>query len=128
MEKYVKEIAALVGDLTKAAGRMFEKEHFRMINMVTAINQGGLGGKGGNRFAATGIREHKVIMNLRMDDGDDSLFRQWHRRFVAALGQVEGVHQEIVQQPAKETDFGKELKKVVENLRITYGEEFKRVS
>ena len=60
VEKYVKEIAALVADLTKAAGRMFEQEHFRMINMVSAISPGGLGGKGGNRFAAKGIAEHKT--------------------------------------------------------------------
>ena len=36
VEKYVKEIAALVADLTKASGRMFEQEHLRMINMVSA--------------------------------------------------------------------------------------------
>ncbi len=45
MEKYVKEIAALVADLTKAAGKMLEQERLRMINMVSAINPGGLGGK-----------------------------------------------------------------------------------
>ncbi len=44
------------------------------------------------------------------------------------MGQVEAAHEEIVQQLVKETDVGKELDKVVENLRITYGEEFKRVS
>ncbi len=40
----------------------------------------------------------------------------------------ERAHEEIVQQLVKETDLGKELDKVVENLRITYGEEFERVS
>ncbi len=44
VEKYVKEIAVLVGGLTKATGRMFEQEHLRMINMVSAINTGGSGG------------------------------------------------------------------------------------
>ena len=122
MEKYVKEIAALVADLTKAAGRMFEQEHFRMINMVSAISPGGLGGKGGNRFTAKRVMEHKVIINLRMVNGDKSLFRQGHQRFVAALGQVEGAHEEMVQQLVKETDFGNELDKVVENLTSTCGE------
>ncbi len=32
--------------------------------MVSAISPVGLGGKGGNRFTAKGIMEHKVIMNL----------------------------------------------------------------
>ncbi len=58
VEKYVKEIPDLMADLTKATGRMFEQEHFTMINMVSAVNTGGSGAKG--------IMEHKVIMNLRM--------------------------------------------------------------
>ncbi len=41
VEKYVKESAALVIDLVKPSGRMFEQEHLRMINMVSAINPGG---------------------------------------------------------------------------------------
>ncbi len=40
VEKYVKEIASLVFDLTKAAGRMFEQDHLSMTNMVSAINPG----------------------------------------------------------------------------------------
>ncbi len=54
------------------------------------------------------------------------MFRQWHRRFVTALDQVERAHEEIAQQLVKETDFGEELGKVVENLRITCGEAFNR--
>ena len=53
--KYVKEAAALVADLTKAAGRMFEQEHLRMISMVSANSPGGLGGTKGNRFITKGI-------------------------------------------------------------------------
>ena len=45
MEKYVKELTNTMIALTKGTGRMLEQEHFRMINMVTAINPGGLGGK-----------------------------------------------------------------------------------
>ncbi len=43
------------------------------------------------------------------------------------MGQVEGAHEEIVQQLVMEIDFGTELDKVVNKLRITYGEEFKRL-
>ena len=53
-QKYVRETAIMVYGLTKAAGRMFEQEHLRMINMVSAINPGGSGGQGGNRFTAKG--------------------------------------------------------------------------
>ncbi len=67
-------------------------------------------------------------MNLRMVNGDKSLFRQRHRRFITALGQVEGAHEEIIQQLVMETDLGREFDKVVGNLRGHYGEEFRRVS
>ncbi len=60
VEKYVRELAAVVIDLTKASGKMFEQEHLRMINMVSAINTGGSGATGGPRFNR-GIQEHKVI-------------------------------------------------------------------
>ena len=60
--------------------------------------------------------EHKVIMNLRMVNGDKSLFRQWHQRFITALGQVGGAHEEIVRQVVKEMGLGRELDKVVDNF------------
>jgi hypothetical protein len=62
VKQYVKEIAALVADLAKATGRMFEQEPMRMIIMVTSIHLGGVGG--GSRFT-TGLMEHRVIQNLR---------------------------------------------------------------
>ncbi len=42
-EMYVEKIVNLVIYLTEASGRMFEQEHFRRINMVSAINTGGSG-------------------------------------------------------------------------------------
>ena len=39
VEKYVKELTNTIIAMTRATGRMFEQEHFRMINVVTAINQ-----------------------------------------------------------------------------------------
>ncbi len=64
-------------------------------------------------------QEHKVNMNLRMVNGDKTLFRHWHQRFIIALGQVGGVHEEIIQQLVRETDLGRELDKVVEKGTIT---------
>ncbi len=49
------------------------------------------------------------------------MFRQWHQCIITALGQYDRVHEEIVQQLVKETDFGKALDKVVEELRAAYG-------
>ena len=46
-----------------------------------------------------------------------SLFRQWHQRFITALGQVGGAHEEIIQQLVKETDLGKELDKINKHLK-----------
>ncbi len=107
VEKYCKEVATLVAAFTKAARRMFEQEQLRIINMVSAINPGGSGGTGGNRFVAKEIMEHKGIMNLRMVNGDKSLVRQWHQRFVTALSQVGDVHEEIVVNLVREIDLGK---------------------
>jgi hypothetical protein len=67
-------------------------------------------------------------MNLRMVNGDKSLFRRWHQRFITASGHVGGAHEEIIQQLARETDLGRELDKVVESLRNNCGKEFGRVS
>ncbi len=61
IDKYVKEIASPPVDAVQATGKMFEETHMRMINMVTSIHPGGVGG--GNRFPK-GIMVHKVIHNL----------------------------------------------------------------
>ncbi len=71
--------------------------------------------------------EHKVITNFRCVDGDKSLFRQLHQRFINAVGQYDQIHEEVVQHLVKEIDFGKDLDKVVEDLRITYGGEFEHI-
>ena len=105
-----------------ASGSMFQQEHLRFINMFAASGGGGKGG-GGHRFEKT-IMEHKVIQYLRAVNGAKSLFRQWHQRFVTALGQYEQVHKEIVLHLVKETDLGKDLDKAVEELKIMPGGEF----
>ncbi len=101
------------------------------LSMVSAINAGGLGGSGftgGGTGFTKGIMEHKVINNLTCVSPDKSLLRQWHRSFVTALGQYDQVHEEIVQHLVKETDFGKDMDKVVEDLKAIYGGAFARVS
>ncbi len=61
--------------------------------------------------------EHKIINNLRCVNGDRSLFKQWHQNFAAARGQSDQVHEEIVAHLAKETYLGKDLDKVVKELK-----------
>ncbi len=65
--------------------------------------------------------QQKVINNLRCVNGDKSLCRHWHHTFVAALGQYDQAHEETVQHPVKETHFGKDLDKVVRELKIMHG-------
>ncbi len=67
MERYVKEFVSLLVDTIQATGKMFEEEHLRMVNMVTAINPRR---KGGNGSTTRGIMRHKVITNLRCVNGD----------------------------------------------------------
>ncbi len=43
------------------------------------------------------------------------------------MGQAQGAHEEIMQHLVKETDLGKDLDKVVEELRVTCGGELVRV-
>ncbi len=57
-----------------------------------------------------------------------SLYRQWHQRFVTGLGQYSEVHEEIIQHLVKETEFGKDLDKVVEELKTMDDGDFARVS
>ncbi len=57
--KYVKEIAIMIYEF-------FEQEHLRMINVVSAINPGGVTG---SHRAPKGIMEHNVIQNLRAANG-----------------------------------------------------------
>ncbi len=79
---------------------MFEQEHLRMINMVSSISTGGIGSSGGPTFNR-GIIEHKVIHNLRAVTGDKGLFRQWHHKFITALGQVRAEYGEMVHKLAR---------------------------
>ena len=127
VEKYVKELANLMADLTKAAGRMFEQEHLRMINMVSAINVGGLGSGGGPRFNK-GIMEHRVVQNLRAVNGDKGSFRQWHQKFTTALGQVKAEYDEVVHKLVREIDLGKEMETILVTMENDYGSTFREMS
>ena len=72
--------------------------------------------------------EHKVITNMKPVNGDKSWFRQWHLKFVTALGQVRSEYEEIVQRMVKYIDFGKHLGATLESLSIDYPERYQNVS
>ncbi len=44
VERYVKELTSVTLELAKAAGRVFEQEHLRLIAMITAVGGGGVYG------------------------------------------------------------------------------------
>ncbi len=94
VEKYVKLLSDVCMEMFRATGSMFEQNYLRSINMFAATGGSGPGGVS-HRFPK-GIMEHKVIQNLRAVSGDKSLLRQWLRKFIIALGQVGGSHEEIV--------------------------------
>ncbi len=113
IEKYVKEVASLLADAVQATGKMFEEERMRMINMVTSVHLGGLGG--GSRYPE-GIMEDEVIQGLRAVNRDKGLFRQWHQKFTTVLGQVRMEYEEIVHRLAREIDFGKNMENMMNVL------------
>ncbi len=127
MGKYVKEWSKVYWGMFRKTGAMLEQELLRFINMFAAI---GVNLSEGRATKHTrGIMEHTVITNLRCVNGDTSLFRQWRQRFIAALGQHDDhVQGEIVQHLVKKTDLGKEVDKVVEEVKTTCGGTFVRVS
>ncbi len=84
IERYLRDLSKVCWDMFRATGAMSEQEHLRLISMITAAGQNG-GGKGGTHGYSKGIMEHKVVQNLRAVKGDNSLSRQWHQKFTAAL-------------------------------------------
>jgi hypothetical protein len=113
VEKYVKEVALMAGKLGRVVGRMFEEEHLRFISMYTAA--GSSTGAVGRQVRS--IMENRVIMNLKAVTGDKSWFRQWHQKFVAAIGQVRREYEEIVLRLVKEIDLGNELDRIIVMMR-----------
>ena len=49
VEKYIKELSDVCTEMFRATGCMFEQEHLRFINMITAVGSGGTGG-GGSKY------------------------------------------------------------------------------
>ena len=112
-------------DAALANGKMFEEEHMRMINIVTSMHPGAVGG--GIRFPK-GIMEHKVIQNLRALSGNKGLLRQWHQEFTTALGQVMTKCGEIVHRLAREIDLGKDMENILSTLARDHGLVFEEAS
>ncbi len=56
---------------------------------------------------------HNFIVN---ENGDTSLLRQWHQKFVTAIGQKGGYHGQIINNMVRDIDFGKALSKPISLL------------
>ncbi len=115
MERYVEELSKVGWDMFRATGAIFEQEPLMFISMFAAT---GSGGNGGRHMFNKGIIEHKVINNLRCVRGDKSLSRQWHQRFVTALGSYDQAHEGIIKDLVAKTDLGKDLDKVAESCTV----------
>ncbi len=72
--------------------------------------------------------EHRVIHNLKAVNEDKSLFKQWHQKFPAALGQFQEPYEEVVRRLARDIDLGNELDVVMSTLRAIYGETLNEAS
>jgi hypothetical protein len=120
VEKYLKETAATVRHAISAIGRMFEQEPARVMSVISASGGGG-GGLRPEKHSR-GVMEHRVIQGLRAVNGDKALFRQWHQKFVTAMGQVKEVYEEIIHNMVKEIDLGKDLESTLKKLAEVYGE------
>ena len=120
VEKYQKETATTVRHAISAIGRMFEQEPARVMSVISASGGGG-GGLRPEKHSR-GVMEHRVIQGLRAVNGDKALFRQWHQKFVTAMGQVKEVYEEIIHNMVKEIDLGKDLEGTLRKLAEVYGE------
>ncbi len=67
--------------------------------------------------------EYRVIQNLKAANGDKSLFRQWHPKFTAALGQFKGSYEETVHRMAREIDLWNEADALLAKLHSFYEDE-----
>jgi hypothetical protein len=125
-ERYIKELSKVCRVMFRVFGAVFEQEHLRFINMFAATGTGGA--TAGNFKYTKGIMEHKIIQKLRAASGDKSLFKHWHQKFTAALGQVGGSHEKIAHRLVKEIDLGNEMEKVATGLRADCGDDFEKAS
>ena len=124
-EKYVKELAKVMHEITGAYGRLFEQENLRMMPVIVA---GMSGSSYTGESKVKGVMEYKVVTNLKAVSGDKSWFRQWHLKFITALGQVRSEYEEIVQRMVKDIDLGKDLGVTLENLSFDNPELYRSVS
>ncbi len=53
------------------------------------------------------------MQDLKAVKGDKSIFRRWHHKGTAGLGQVKGEYEEILCRLVGEIDLGKELDKII---------------
>ena len=98
-------------DVAVMLGRVLQSEQARVAQVVSSMS--GLSGQnsGGGR---KGIMEFKVIQNLKSVTGDKSGFRQWHQKFMSAIGQVNTDYEKLMQIVVREVDLGKDLAVVLE--------------
>merc|ERR1711989_284735 len=98
-------------ELTMMLQRLIQGEPDRVRQVVNSMS--GLGGQypGGSR---KGIMEFKVVQNLKAVTGDKTGFRQWHQKFMSALGQVNSRYEGLMKNLITKIDLDKDLTTVID--------------
>ena len=129
IEETVKEIVGDLVEMIKAVGRCFETERLRVDSRVLASLAGlNLGKGGGNNFIGKPVTEYNVVQNLGKVSSDKGTFRQWHQKFLSAIGQVREEFREMIEDLVRYIDLGKPVDKAVEHMEDSYGIEWSGMS
>ncbi len=72
VEGYVRDSMNALHEMFKAAGHIFEQENVRPVAMIAATSQGV--SMSGGKYCK-GIKERRVVHNLKAVSGDEARFR-----------------------------------------------------
>ena len=126
-ERYVQEGFVAIRNSISAIGILFETEQIRIAQGVQAaggVQPAPVGGSSKPRS----IMEYKVVHNLKAVTGYKTTFRQWHQKFLSALGQVDYVYETGIQSTVKEIDIGKDVEIVLKEGSDLMGSDWNRLS
>ena len=98
-------------EVTLMLQKLIQGEPDRVMQVVNSMSRSSGQNPGGNR---KGIMEFKVIQNLKAVTGDKTGFRQWHQKFMSALGQVNSRYEELMKNLITKIDLDKDLTTVID--------------
>ena len=121
----LKEICAAI----RRIGFALDTEHLRIDSRVLhGLSQENLGSPPGLGPRNKSIMEYKVIQGLAKVSSDKSIFRQWHQKFMSAIGQVNGRYSIMIEEMVKLIDLGKSIDKVLDEMDYKYAGDWNSMS